>query len=83
MWNFQAELQNISEWMRMNKLTIKPYKTDFMVIDHPRRQSKLLELPPFFNDIGRKHVHKTKYLGLTVDDKLSLDAQYKNLSKGK
>ena len=54
-----------------------------MVIDHPRRQSKLPELPPFYLDHTRiKQVHKTKYLGLTVDDKLCWDEQYKSV-KGK
>ena len=81
--NFQAELKNISEWMRMNKLSIHPEKTEFMVIDHPRRQSKLPELQPFYLDSIRiKQVHKTKYLGLTVDDKLSWNKQYKSV-KGK
>ena len=27
MQNFQAELKNISKWMRMNKLSIHPEKT--------------------------------------------------------
>ena len=81
--NFQAELKNISEWMRINKLSIHPEKTEFMVIDHPRRQSKLPELQPFYLDnIRIKQVHKTKYLGLTVDDKLSWNEQYKSV-KGK
>ena len=81
--NFQAELKNISEWMRINKLSIHPEKTEFMVIDHPRRQSKLPELQPFYLDnIRIKQVHKTKYLGLTVDDKLSWNEQYKS-AKGK
>ena len=54
-----------------------------MVIDHPRRQSKLPELPPYYLDHTRiKQVHKTKYLGLTVDDKLCWDEQYKSV-KGK
>ena len=44
--NVQAELENISEWMRINKLSIHPEKTAIMVIDHPRGQSKLPELPP-------------------------------------
>ena len=81
--NFQAELKTISEWMRMNKLSIHPEKTEFMVIYHPRRQSKLPELRPFYLDnIRIKQVHKTKYLGLTVDDKLSWNEQYKSV-KGK
>ena len=81
--NFQAELKNISEWMRINKLSIHPEKTEFMVIDHPRRQSKLPELQPFYLDnIRITQVHKTKYLGLTVDDKLSWSEQHKSV-KGK
>ena len=81
--NFQSELENISEWMRINKLRIHPEKTEYMVIDHPRRQSKSPELPPFYLDHTRiKEVHKTKYLGLMVDDKLCWDEQYKSV-KGK
>ena len=34
--NFQAELENISDWMRVNKLSINPDdKTEFMVIGNP------------------------------------------------
>ena len=58
--NFQAELENFSDWMRKNKST-HPEKNEFMVIDRPRRQSKLPELPPFYLDGTRiKQVHKTK-----------------------
>ena len=81
--NFQVELENISEWMRINKVSIHPEKIEFMVTDHPRRQSKLPELPPFYLDHSRiKQAHKTKYVGLTVDDKLCWDKQYKSV-KGK
>ena len=51
-----------------------------MVFDHPRRQSKLPELPPFYLDGTRiKQVHKTKYLDLAVDDKLSWNEHYKSV----
>ena len=33
----QQELRNISEWMRINKLSPNPQKTEFMVIGHPRK----------------------------------------------
>ena len=83
MQNFQAELKNISEWMRMNKLSIHPEITAFIVINHPRRLTNLPELPPFYlNNARRKQVHKTKYLGLTVDDSLTWNEQYKSV-KGK
>ena len=34
----QAELLNIAEWMRINKLSLNPTKTECMIIDHPRRR---------------------------------------------
>ena len=83
MQSFQAELENISEWMRMNKLSIHPKKTVLMVINHPRSQNNLLELPPFYMDTTRmEQVHKTKYLGVTVDNSLNWNEQYKSV-KGK
>ena len=55
----------------------------FMAIDHPRRQNTLPELPPFnLNNTRIKQVHKTQYLGLTVDDSLNWNEQYKSV-KGK
>ena len=55
----------------------------FVVINHPRRQNNLTELPPFyFNNTRIKQVFKTKYLGLTVDDSLNWNEQYKSV-KGK
>ena len=63
----------------MNELSTHPEKPKFMVIDFPRRQIKLPELPPFYLRI--KQTHKTKYLGLTVDDKLFWDQQYKPVKR--
>ena len=69
--------------MRINKPSIHPEKTEFMVIDHPPRHSKLPEQQLFYlHNIRIKQVQKTKYLGLTVDDKLSWNEQYKSI-KGK
>ena len=36
----QAELLNIAGWMRVNKLSLNPTKTEYMIIDHPRRRKK-------------------------------------------
>ena len=33
--NAQRELLNLSEWMRINKLTANPKKTEYMLIGHP------------------------------------------------
>ena len=37
----QAELLNIAEWMRINKLSLNPTKTEYMIIDHPRRRKSI------------------------------------------
>ena len=34
----QAELDNIAEWMRVNKLSPNPSKTECMIIGNPRKQ---------------------------------------------
>ena len=65
----QTELLNIAEWMRINKLSLNPTKTEYMIIDHPRRREKGQSLPQLFiNREKIKRVDKTKYLGVIVDD---------------
>ena len=59
----KEELQNISEWMRINKLSASPKKTEFMFIDHPRRINKIETLAPLkLNGTETKRVRKSKSL---------------------
>ena len=37
----QEELTHISEYMRLNKLSANPEKTEKMLIGHPRRANKV------------------------------------------
>ena len=46
--NFQTELENISVWVRVNKPSINPDKTDFMVIGNHHPTNNFADLPPFF-----------------------------------
>ena len=39
----QDELGNISEWMRLNKLSANPQKTEYMFIEYPNRANKITE----------------------------------------
>ena len=41
----QAEFLNIAEWMRINKLSLNPTKTEYMIKDHPRSRKKGEYLP--------------------------------------
>ena len=61
----QAELLSIAEWMRINKLSLNPTKTEYMIMDHPRRRKNGELIPQIF--INREKIKqdvKTKYLGV-------------------
>ena len=76
----QEELQNIAEWMRVNKLTVNPNKTEFMFIGHPCRINKIETLAPLkLDDTEIKGVRKTKSLGVIVDKNLSWKEHFKSL----
>ena len=73
----QAELDNIAEWMRVNKLSPNPSKTEYMIIGHPQKP-KGTNAPIGFtlNSREMKHVSSTKSLGVMVDDYLNWDDQF-------
>ena len=80
--NFQAELEKVSEWMRLNKLiSIQPEKT-VCVFEKTIHEGRILELTLFYlNDLKIKQAQKTKYLGLIVDDSLSWNEQYRSVKE--
>ena len=78
----QAELLNIAEWMRINKLSLNPTKTEYMIIDHPRRRKKGESLPQLYlNREEIKRVEKTNYFRVIVDDTLGWEEQNKSVKK--
>ena len=65
--NANKELRNISEWMRVSKLSENPDKTEYMIIGHPRRTNKVeISQQLHLNDSEIKRVTKTKSLGVIV-----------------
>ena len=42
--NASQEMLNLSEWMRINKLSLNPHKTEFMIIGHPLKANTLASL---------------------------------------
>ena len=52
----QAELLNITERMRSNKLGLNPTKTECMIVDYPRRRKKRESLPQMF--INREKLNR-------------------------
>ena len=79
----QQELLNLSECMKINKLSPNPAKTEYMIIGHSRKLNKLDNSNPLtINGTEIKRVTKKKSLGVVVDKSLSWDEQYK-IVKGK
>ena len=77
----KKELLNISDWLRVNKLSANPKKTEFMVIGHQRKINEIDDLPPLeLNDSEIKRVEKTKSLGVIIDEGLKWKDQYKSLT---
>ena len=76
----QEELLNISEWLRVNKLSPNPSKTEYLIIGHPRK-TKDVNIPNGLklNESEIKRVSKTKSLGVMVDENLKWDEQFKLL----
>ena len=68
----KREPLNINDWLRVNKLSANPQKTEFMVIGHQRRVNEIKELPSLkLNDSEIKRAGKVKSLGVIVDEELT------------
>ena len=70
----QAELHNITEWMRVNKLSPNPSKTEYMIIGHPMKAKG--ENAPTGLELGSKEIKRvsnTKSLGVMVDEYFNWD----------
>ena len=81
--NAQRELLNISESMRINKLTVNPKKTEYMLIGHPWKVNQLdVSEPLMLNYTEIKHVKQTKSFGVIVDEGLNWE-QHFTVVKGK
>ena len=75
----QADLDILIDWMNYNKLAINVNKTKCMVFSSGRT---FIEPDIRLQDVKIETVQTYKYLGLTIDDRLSFNAHIKQL-KGK
>ena len=67
------ELENISKWMRINKLSLNASKSEFMVVGHRRKLNRIgNELPNLFlNNEVLKRIEKIQHLGINIDESLN------------
>ena len=81
--DLRNELQHIMDSLRQNKLSLNVAKCEDMFIGNSKQLGKISEIGDL--KVGEdeiKRVRKTKYLGLTIDENLSWNQQYK-IVKGK
>ena len=65
-----SELENVSDWLIANKLTLNISKSNFLVI-HPLRKKLASEIELKLNNEPLTNVEDTKYLGVIIDKNLS------------
>ena len=79
----QQELANLSEWIRINKPSPNPTKTEYMIIGQSRKVNMLnISNALTSKDSVIKRIIKMKSLGGTIDENLKRDEQF-NTVKGK
>ena len=66
---FNEELENISNWLYMNKLLINTKKTNFMMFTNKNIDIDQIHVSLSGSDI--KHTSSLKFLGVTIDRKLT------------
>ena len=76
------DLDNVHNWLRANKLTLKMTKTEFMLIGSRQRLSTLTDSPTItINDNQVSQVTTAKSLGVTLDNKLDWSSHIDKLTK--
>ena len=77
-----VDLENVHQWLLANKLTLNKDKTEYMIIGSRQRISNIVTDPKI--ELGEsviKRVHKTKTLGVIIDEHLYGIIKSKKLSQ--
>ena len=70
--DLKAEIDNIAECLRQNKLSLNTEKQNIWLLAHKRQTNRILgPLEVNVNGEPIKRAQKEKYLGITVDENLT------------
>ena len=69
--NLESEVPKINSWFLANRLKLNVDKTCCMLFKPKNKQINSNELDIVINDIRIPYVHSTKFLGVTIDDRLT------------
>ena len=75
------DLSRICSWLQVNKLNLNPIKTEFMIIGTRQNILKIRNLLAIKVDGNLiRRVHRTRYLGIIIDDNLSWKDQVDHIA---
>ena len=72
--NINMELNNIQEWLSINKLSLNVKKTKFMIFHYRQRNIDNLILDLQISSEKKERVAEFNFLGITVDENLNWNA---------
>ena len=77
-----ADLENVHNWLRVDKLTLNMTKTEFMLTSSRQKLRTLTDSPTItINDIQVSQVTTAKSFGVTIDNKLDWSSHIDKLTK--
>ena len=76
----QTEINKVSEWLNVNKLSLNIKKTKFVLFRSPNRKPKQ-ELKLSINDENMKQVKNTIFLGIFIDECLTWNEHIAQVTK--
>ncbi len=80
--SLNQDLENVSEWLAANKLTLNTSKTEFMLIGSRQRIRTFNSSPSLvINETPINRVNHVKSLGLNIDENLSWNKHIEIISK--
>ena len=79
--DLKNELEDISNWKRINKLSLNACKSEYMTIGHKRQLNRVDDdLPDLvLNNEIIKRVDRTNYLGINIDENLNWKEKYNTI----
>ncbi len=72
------ELTNVSDWLKVNKLSLNVVKTKYMIFHSHKRKVESLQL--IINNTEIERVQELNFLGLTLDEHLNWNSHINKIS---
>jgi hypothetical protein len=76
-----SELNMISNWFKLNKLSLNIKKTNYMIFKNKYSTKQEINIKILIDDCELQQVNTTKFLGLLIDDNLSWKSHTTHVNK--